>query len=179
MVMTEKWQKEIQKSEVQKNILITFSWRDCSSHLWWGGVILLVASFVANATSIQSCAKKFALAAILLYLVTSSALNASPLVSSSTLFPNLPLNRRSFESCLFSPSVSRPVSFAASVETNLSSSAPLSRLIISVCLGWASTSVLSPDDMKSSPWTSALISAKSESWNSTSLNCCALFPTWQ
>ena len=81
-----------------------------------GDVILTVASFVANAMSILSCVKKFALAAIPLYLVTSSAPNVSPLLSSALLAPNLPLNLRSFKSCLFSTSVSRPVPFAPSVE---------------------------------------------------------------
>ena len=52
-------------------------------------------------------AKKFALAAILLYLVTSSQLSMSP-SSSFSLHPSLPLNLRSFKSCLFSFSVSRP-----------------------------------------------------------------------
>ena len=69
--------------------------------------------------STLSCAKNFALAAILLHLVTSSALNVSPWLS-SILPPSLPLSLRSFKSCLFSSSASRPVSFAAGVEMVLS-----------------------------------------------------------
>ena len=103
-----------------------------------GAVLLLVASFVANAMFSLSCATKFALAAILLYLVTSSAFNASSLLSSIILPPSLPLSLRSFRSCLFSSSASRPVSFASSVEMVLSFSASVSRLIISACLRSAS-----------------------------------------
>ena len=87
-----------------------------------------------------SCAKKFALATIRLYLVTSCELNGSP-SSLSSEHPSLPRNLRSFKSCLFSSSVSRTVSFAASVEMVLSPPAPVSRLIISACLGSASSAI--------------------------------------
>ena len=47
-------------------------------------------------------------------------------------------NLRSSKSCLFSSSVSRPVSFAAGVEMVVRFSESVSRLIISQCLGSAS-----------------------------------------
>ena len=102
-----------------------------------GAVIRLNASFEANAMSDLCCAEKFAPAAILLYLVTSFELYASAIVvvqlasqacRSVCARSNLPL---------FSSSVSRPVSFAASVDMVWSSCALVSRLISS-CLGSAS-----------------------------------------
>ena len=51
--------------------------------------ILLVDSFVANAMSTLSCAKKVALLAILLCFVAPDTFNASPLLSSSGVHSHL------------------------------------------------------------------------------------------
>ena len=58
--------------------------------------------------STLSRATKFVLASTLLYLGTSSELNASP---SSSLHPNLPLNLRPFKIVPLDSSVSRPISW--------------------------------------------------------------------
>ena len=72
----------------------------------------------------------------LLYLVTSSALSASFLSSSSVLIPSFPLSLRHSNLVSSHPqSLSLSVSLLACVERVLRFFAPVSRMIISACLG--------------------------------------------